>query len=78
MLFLSGLIDGHLFPDFWVPEFQHPPTTEDIRNLLTTSYPSSAADFAKFAFWSFAAGFSERLVPQIIQKVTSKSEKNNL
>lgn len=74
LLFLSGLIEGHLFPKFWVPHFQQPPTTEDIRAFLTKSYPSSAADFAKFAFWSFAAGFSERLVPQIIQSVASRSK----
>lgn len=71
ILFLSGLVQGHLFPVFYVPTFQVPPTTEDVLNLLKTTYPATPQDFAKFIFWSFVAGFSERLVPQIIQKVSN-------
>ncbi len=74
VLFLSGLLKGHLFPEFWVPEFGAPPTIDNIKEFLTKSYPLSATDFAKFAFWSFVAGFSERLVPQVIKQVTSTSE----
>jgi len=72
MLFLSGLLEGNLFPDFGIPEFNNPPTTENLRDLFTKAYPKTASDFAKFAVWSFVAGFSERFVPQIIGKMTSK------
>lgn len=74
LLFLSGLVKGPLFPEFFMPEFKYPPTTENIRQFLNETYPSSGADFAKFAFWSFVAGFSERFVPQIIGKVTSEDK----
>lgn len=71
VLFISGLIEGELFPQFYVPAFSVPPTTQDIAEFLRTTYPSSGADFAKLMFWTFVAGFSERLVPQIISKVSS-------
>ncbi len=74
-LFLSGIIDGHLFPDFSIAKFSASPTTEDVVVFLTKTYPSQGADIAKLIFWSFVAGFSERFVPQIIHKVSSSVEK---
>ena len=73
VLFISDLVQGDLFPEFYVPPFSVPPTTQDIAELLRTTYPNSGADFAKLMFWTFVAGFSERFVPQIIQKVSSTS-----
>ena len=69
IIFLSGLIEGTMFPEFAVPTFDDPPTTENIVDLLRQTYPKTAGDFAKLIFWSFVAGFSERFVPQIIHKV---------
>ena len=43
-----------------------------MKNLFTSTYPSTGVDFAKLVFWSFVAGFSERLVPQIISKTENK------
>ncbi len=71
-IFLSGIVSGDLFPDFYIPK---PPEAGPDKNfmfeLFTKTYPSTGKDFAKFLFWSFVAGFSERFVPQIITKVTS-------
>ena len=36
---------------------------------LTKTYQLTGQDLAKFQFWSFVAGFSERFVPQIISNV---------
>ncbi len=70
--FLSKLVDGSLFPQFSSTPFSTPiPTTEDIRNFFSQTYPSTGPDLAKLLFWSFVAGFSERFVPQIL----SQSEK---
>lgn len=69
-LFLGGLIQGHLFPSFFISEFSIPPSTSDVVSFLTTTYPSQGSDIAKLIFWSFVAGFSERFVPQIIHKVS--------
>lgn len=71
LLVLSGLVEGNLFPKFYVPDFDFPPTTENMSAFFNSTYPVSGADFAKFAFWTFVSGFSERFVPQIIRKVSS-------
>jgi len=72
MLFLSGLVQGHLFPSFFIPPFSDTPTVEDVHAFLTQTYPKTGADFAKLIFWSFTAGFSERLVPQIVSKMSKE------
>ncbi len=71
VLMLSGLISGHLFPDFYIPPFEIPPTTKNVSNFLAQTYPAQGVDVAKLIFWSFVAGFSERFVPQIINKVSN-------
>lgn len=76
LIVLSGLVEGSLFPKFYMPKFDLPPTTENIKEFFNSTYPASGADFAKFAFWSFVSGFSERFVPQIIQKVSSSVDKD--
>ena len=73
--FLSNIVEGPLFPKFAVPVFTQPiPTTNDIRAFLQQTYPASGADLAKLIFWAFVAGFSERLVPQIIDKSQQEAE----
>ena len=74
-IFLSGIVSGNLFPNFYIPKppANEPPNTAFIIDVFTKTYPSSGEDLAKFLFWSFVAGFSERLVPQIITKVTSSA-----
>lgn len=37
-----------------------------MKNLFVSTFPATGFDFAKLVFWCFAAGFAERLVPQII------------
>jgi hypothetical protein len=67
--FLSEIIKGPLFPHFAIPPFSEPiPTPDDVIKFLQLTYPTSGQDVAKLLFWSFFAGFSERFVPQILQK----------
>lgn len=67
--FLSEIIKGPLFPHFVIPIFTAPtPTIDDLIRFLLTTYPASGQDVAKLLFWSFFAGFSERFVPQILEK----------
>lgn len=67
--FLSEIINGPLFPHFSFPPFSEPLTTrEDLIRFLESTYPASGQDVAKLFFWSFIAGFSERFVPQILQR----------
>jgi hypothetical protein len=72
--FLSEMVKGPLFPHFYIPPFSEPiPTRADMISFLENTYPVSGQDFSKLIFWSFIAGFSERLVPQILQKSESVS-----
>jgi len=73
LAFLSGIIDSPLFPHFSIPTFSNPPSTEDMRNLFATTYPSTGIDFGKLIFWCFVAGFSERFVPQIVSTAENRS-----
>ena len=75
LAFLGGIIEGAMFPRFSVPEFAVPPSTQDMKNLFTSTYPTAGVDLAKLIFWSFIAGFSERFVPQIISKTTNSKGK---
>jgi hypothetical protein len=79
VILLSGIVAGHIFPDFFIPQRpESGPNTAYMIDIFTKTYPNSGADLAKFLFWSFVAGFSERFVPQIISKVTSSaSEQEN-
>jgi hypothetical protein len=43
-----------------------------MKNLFISTYPTTGVDVAKLIFWSFVAGFSERLVPQIISNTEKK------
>ncbi len=72
LLFLSGLLEGSLFPSFHVPAFADPPVDENLKSFFAKTYPRSPADFAKLAFWSFVAGFSERFVPRIVKKLSDE------
>jgi hypothetical protein len=80
LLFLSGLLEGSLFPKFGIPAatgLAHIPSpaldADSIRNFFQNTYPSSGQDLAKLIFWCFLAGFSERLVPQIITNIGAKA-----
>jgi len=74
VIFLSGLVEGHLFPEFYIPPFGKTPTEDDVIQFLAKTLPKSGPDFAKLIFWCFLAGFSERLVPQIIARVSRSIE----
>ena len=73
-LFLSQIISGSLFPDFYIPKpLTSAPDATFLIDVFTKTYPQTGQDLAKFLFWSFVAGFSERFVPQIISNVASKA-----
>lgn len=69
LLFLSEILKGPLFPGFYIPPKADIPTIEYFKKFFEETYPLSGQDFAKLAFWSFVAGFSERFVPNIIKQV---------
>ena len=74
-MFLSGILSGDLFPTFFMPTPPSDgPDTAFVSSLLLKTYPATGPDLAKFLFWSFVAGFSERFVPQFVTSFASNAE----
>jgi hypothetical protein len=70
-LFLSGLIQGSLFPEFENTAAPYAGLGEMILGLA----PKTNLDAAKAILWGFIAGFSERFVPNIIDSVIVRMAK---
>lgn len=72
---LSGLLGGG---GGLLPEFVGPPGYAP--NRITLSYvlfevnPKTYPDFAKLIVWSFAAGFAERLVPDVLDRIARRTD----
>jgi hypothetical protein len=69
-LFLSGLLQGDLFPKFknTAQDF------ESIYQLLRVVIPNQNIDTAKAIVWAFIAGFSERMVPNVLDRLINQAE----
>jgi hypothetical protein len=69
MIFASELITGQLFP-----AFEPDSGTAEIHNikLLFAYHCVSYIDYAKLMVWSFIAGFTEKLVVNVIGTFTTK------
>jgi hypothetical protein len=79
VLFISGLLDGQMFPTF-VSNSGDAGTAEKGIGVLFEVRAESYQDYGKLVFWSFVAGFSERFVTRIISRFESGSvepEQNN-
>lgn len=74
LMFLSGILEGSMFPKYTHATIDHTEIVESFLNWLTTTFPTTGPDVAKLLFWSFVAGFSERFVPQIIRKTAENTD----
>jgi len=72
--FVSGLVAGGLFP---VMECKGAGPCNDLYGVLTFYGPKDAPDYGKVLIWSFVAGFSERMVPDMLQSLVAKSQKQD-
>lgn len=68
-LCLSGLIAGDLFPAFKGEQADYTNVTELMRNVS----PAGNIDAAKAVVWTFIAGFSEKLIPNMIDRMADKA-----
>lgn len=64
----SGIVTGHLFPKFIGDELKY----NSLPEMLKLLAPDTNRDAAKAVVWAFVAGFSERLVPNVLDMVTKK------
>jgi hypothetical protein len=68
-IFMSGLVQGSLFPAF---QSSTDPFTS-FKDWAINSMPKENVDMAKAIVWSFIAGFSEGLVPNFISRITKEA-----
>jgi hypothetical protein len=72
LMFLSGIVEGTLFPKYFHPPISHKDDfINSFRSWLIAAFPDTGPDVGKLLFWSFVAGFCERFVPQIIRKTAA-------
>ena len=73
ILFISGIMEGALFPEYHQVAIDQNNLTQSFADFMTYTFPKVGPNIAKLIFWSFVAGFSERFVPQIIRKTAEKT-----
>jgi len=71
LCFHGGLVKGVLFPNLKVMATPNLPTP--FLQFLFGTVEASNEDFAKLLVWSFIAGFSERLMPDMIDRLVARS-----
>ena len=71
-LCVSGLVEGALFPKF------DPDRTlamyDKLEGFLPALRPMTNVDVAKSILWGFISGFSERLIPNFIDRLGQKEQ----
>ena len=66
LTFLTGIIQGDFFPSFSNLEEGY----QSVFEMFNNTAPTQNKDAAKAVFWAFLAGFSEGLVPNMLDKVS--------
>lgn len=65
----SGIISGHIFPNF--------AGSGTAASNANFGELASKADFGKLLVWSFIAGFSERLIPDTLERTESQADQSD-
>jgi hypothetical protein len=71
VVFASGYVEGTLFPKFACYKDHVCGTFKDF---VQNYGPQPPDGFAKVLVWGFLSGFSERLVPDLLLRITNSSE----
>ena len=72
LLFAAGLLKGDLFPEFACAEGK---TCTDFHGFVSDWMPVNAPANAKAIVWGFIAGFSERFMPDILNRLANDTTK---
>jgi hypothetical protein len=74
LMFVAGVLQGTIFPDFHVPSRVIGRSLFDI--FAWQALPNGTESWAKLFVWAFLAGFAERLVPDSLDRLSSKLTAN--
>jgi hypothetical protein len=69
-LCMTGLLAGQLFPQFTGTEKPY----GGMLGFLSDVVPATNLDTGKVLIWSFIAGFSERMIPNVLDRLASQAE----
>lgn len=72
LIFAAGFLTGDLFPEFHCATDQN---CADFHGFVANWRPDGPAANAKAIVWGFIAGFSERFVPDILNRLSSENTK---
>src|SRR5262245_2733531 len=72
MLMLAGMLSGDIFPRFMKAEENQNGLV--LLEFLKLGKPATPTDYAKLIVWCFIAGFAERLVPDTLSRLISKTQ----
>lgn len=70
MILVSQFIQGEIFPEYHSPESNLKPGLADAFGFLIQLNKYPASEIAKILIWSLVAGYSERLIPDTIKKLS--------
>jgi hypothetical protein len=76
-VFRAGLLRGLIFPDFTLPFLSGPHLRSPMDELLHGELPS-VIEAAKLLIWSLVAGTAERLVPDLLTRLSDQATKSQL
>lgn len=68
----ADLIAGEMFPKFAPGDY------EDFRCYINTIQPQKLSDTSKLLFWCFVAGFSERFMPNYLDRLAKESNGDSI
>jgi hypothetical protein len=69
LVFVGKLVGGGIFPQIGcLPNM----SCLSLSDLMNNYWPVQPEDYGKALVWAFAAGFSERLVPDLLQSLVAK------
>jgi hypothetical protein len=76
-VFRAGLLRGLIFPDFTLPVLSGPHLRSPMDELLHGELPS-VIEAAKLLIWSLVAGTAERLVPDLLTRLSDQATRSQL
>ena len=76
LFFISGYMEGDLFPRFITPTPPDPTAGpgQTFWTFITGTRPVGGDDVAKLLIWSFLAGFAERLIPDALDRLVGRAQ----